>query len=469
MKPLLCSGTWRIAMVVTLISCCALSALGQIQFNGPAPGEVYREYTRIMNPNDGNLWRVTDPNINTTLYPEAAAFLPNPTISIPVNDLQGAIRAEATMSMWGGHISTHGRKVRFNGNAWIDIPDLSTANGIPAGHLGPNYINQVMVTVPVPLAHLVEGTNTFQGTNAGQLTAAQGGYGFQWGQHGWYGMIIRIYYDAGKAHTTGNISSPGLGGTFNDNPTITVSVGGAADRVDVLAYYDGYDTDGDGVYQEYHHDYHIALTDVELAIRNHVGTATSAPYSVVWNTDWVPDQAAGSIKLLARIRGTNGVWYVTPEVTGLSLARSGKSVRLYKALDTPERAWARGDLDVVRINANIAAGTILGDASAAVYYHRSWNGLDNVREPGETHYRRLNAWEDGDFGGNHFYSFDTRSVPTSVPQTGNNQFSFYSQTVAHHGMEILWPGPALAVTYTGSYASPTPAAASLASPADNAT
>ena len=49
------------------------------------------------------------------------AFLPNPEIPLTVDDLQGAVRAEATMIIWGGHISTYGKKVRFNGNAWIDL------------------------------------------------------------------------------------------------------------------------------------------------------------------------------------------------------------------------------------------------------------------------------------------------------------------------------------------------------------
>jgi hypothetical protein len=207
-----------------------------------------------------------------------------------------------------------------------------------------------------------------------------------------------------------------------------------------------------------------------MGIRNHVGTATGSPFSVVWDTKWVPDQAAGSVKLLARIRNSDGVWFVSPEVTSLSLARTGKSVQLYKPLDTPERAWARGDLDVVRIHVSIPSGATLADATDAVYMNRTWNGLDNVREPGETHYRRLNSWEDpSEYGGNHYFSFDLRSVPASQLRTGSNEFSFYSQTVAHHGMEIIWPGPGLTVEYTGSYASPVPATAVLSSPSNNAT
>jgi hypothetical protein len=469
MKKAMISGALR-AICVVLLVLVSVPVPAQVTFSGPQPGDVYREYSRIMRPTDGEQWRVTDPNINLSTYPQAAGFVPNPEIALSVDDLQDAVRAEATMAIWGGHISTHGKKVRFNGNTWIDIGELGTVNGIPPGHFGFNYIGQMMVTVPIPLSDLHEGSNIFEGTNAGQVGGPDG-YGFDWGQHGWYGMMIRIYYGNGKTHATGSITSPSQSGTMTDNPTVSVGVTGSVDRVDVLAYYDGYDTDGDGIYAEYHHDYHITLDDTELAIRNHVGTVTSAPFNVQWDTKWIPDQAAGSVKLLARIRGSNGVWYVSPEVTNLSLARTGKSVRLYKPQDTPERAWARGDLDVVRIHVNIPETTSLADATDAVYHHRSWNGLDSVHEPGETHYRRLNSWDDPeDYGGNHFFSYDVRSVPTGELHTGSNEFSFWAQTTLHHGMEVIWPGPALAVEYTGAgYNSPAPLAATLASPANNAT
>lgn len=459
----------RIFALISLVGALSGMALGQIRFDGPQSGDVYREYSRTMRTSDNEWWRVTDPNINTSVYPAAIPFLPNPQVPLTISDLAGAVRAEAVITMWGGHISTYGRKVRFNGNSWIDIPDLDGSNGIPAGHQGYNYIHQSMVTVPVPLGNLFEGGNYFEGTNAGQVGGPVG-YGFGWGQHGWYAVMIRVYYSDSKAHPTGTITSPANSGTMNESPSIAVSVQGSADRVDVLAYYDGYDTDGDGVYSEYHYDYHVTGSETDMAIRNHVGTSTSSPFSVQWNTQWVPDQTAGSVKLMARIRGSSGVWYVTPEVTNLSLARTGRSVKLYKPFDTPERAWARGDLDVVRVDVNIPAGHNLGDATAAVYHNRTWNGIDGVREPGETNYRRFNGWTDGEYGANHYFAYDVRSAPTGELRTGNNQFSFFSQTVLHHGIEIIWPGPALVVEYTGSgYVSPVPPAAALASPLNNAT
>ncbi len=365
--------------------------------------------------------------------------------------------------MWGGHVGTTGKKIRFNGNAWITIPELAQQNGIPAGHTGQCYLSEPTVTLPIPLSHLIQGTNYFQGECGGQTC-----YGFGWGQFGMYGLMVRVYYDpAVKSHPTGTITSPASRGMMADNPTITTSVTGNVDRVDILASYNGYDTDGDGIFTGYHYDYHpVTSSDATMTIRNHAGTSTSAPFQVVWNTTWVPDQTAGGIKLMARIRDNTGLWYCSPEVTDLSLGRTGFSVKLYNPTAVPERAWAHGDLPVVTIAVNIPS---VADATAAIYHNRTWNGLDSVREPGETHYRRLNSWEDVEYGGNHFFSYDIRTVPVNVLQAGTNTFTFYTQTIAHHGMEFLWPGPSIEVKYTGNYSSPVPLAAELASPATGST
>ncbi|HSQ75981.1 MAG TPA: hypothetical protein VLT13_10510, partial [Bacteroidota bacterium] len=214
----------------------------------PQPGDIYREYGRIM---EGDDWRVTDPNVDVNVYPDAANFLPNPTLSLSIDDLAGATRAEAVINIWGGHLGTYGKRISFNGNSWIDIPELGSGNGIPSGSDGYNYLSESDMVIPIPLGHLVQGNNTFQGTNSGQT----GPYSFGWGQFGWYRIIVRVYYDGSKPHSTGSITSPSNGATLAEDPTVSASVSGETDRVDFLAYYDGYDTDGDGVYQEYHHDY----------------------------------------------------------------------------------------------------------------------------------------------------------------------------------------------------------------------
>ena len=134
---------------------------------------------------------------------------------------------------------------------------------------------------------------------------------------------------------------------MGENPTITTAVtAGSVDRIDVLASYYDYTTDGDGIYTGYHYDYYpLSTSENGMTLRNHVGTVTGSGRSVTWNTDWVPDQAPGGIKLIAHLRdASTGVWYCTQEVTELSLSRTG-SVKLYTAYDMPEQAWARGDLN----------------------------------------------------------------------------------------------------------------------------
>jgi hypothetical protein len=454
--------------VLMLITVMMMTAVGQVKFKNPPPGSVYKEFVKVLNGETAFV--VVDPNIDLNRYPQATP-VPPPQIDLTVDDLTGATRAEAVITFWLGHVSTYGKAVRFNSNDWIPLPDMDTSNGIPSGHMGYNYLQEENVVVDVPLSHLIVGTNYFQGTNSGQKSAADGGYGFGWGQWGWYTMIIRVYYDpASKAHATGIISSPSQNGTMGENPTVTAAISsGSASEVQFFAYYDGYDTDGDGIYTDYHHDYMFDKYQFDLVTHNNVGNVTSAPWSTTWTTTWVPDQGAGSIKMMARIKSTDGTWYVTPEVTNLSLVRSGRSVKLYKPFDTPERCWAKGDVGPQAIHMTIPGGDNLSDATAAKYYIRTWNGANAAQEPGEGDWRRVNNWYDSRFGWDHAYSFDIRDVPTSALQSGSNEIYLYTDTFLHHAIEILWPGPALSVEYTGTYASPVPATASLVSPVSGAT
>ena len=137
------------------------------------------------------------------------------------------------------------------------------------------------------------------------------------------------------------------------------------DRVDFLAYYDGYDTDGDGVFQEYHHDYAPTAGQSAPTIKNHVGTANGGSWQVTWNTQYVPDQGGINCwhdpqrqRCLVRL----------PEATGLTLQRSGSYVRLYKPLDTPDGPGHGVILALERscIHVNIPGGDNVGNATSVL-------------------------------------------------------------------------------------------------------
>ncbi|MGB5872229.1 MAG: Ig-like domain-containing protein [Bacteroidota bacterium] len=405
-------------------------------FQPPPSGSVYREYTYRMHPN--NQWRVTDPDA-ANYFQAAADELPNPEIDLPGVDLSNATSAEVVISVWGGHTGTNPKLFRLNYNDWITVPEIETT---PSS--GQCYMSQYNVTVDVPLSDLSGGTNVLEG-NAGD----QDCYSFNWGQWGWYAIIIRVYYDPSSVdNPTGSITSPGSGGTVNENPTITATAsgGGGIAQVDFLGYYYGFDTDGDGVFTEWHRDYHVEEGDGTVNVMNHVGTAYGSPYNVTWYTDQVPDQP-GAVKFIARIKGNNGLWYVTDEVTGVTFARTSGSLVLYTPSNVPENYWVREDKQYKENNVEISNGSGI---TGGLLHARTWNGINGSMESGESKHLQVNgSWTAPEHGANHYYKYDVIGISgaSSVLYAGTNTVEFFTNTV-HHGIEILWPGAAISVAYS---------------------
>ena len=403
------------------------------------PGLVYKEFSRII-PKTNNLWRVTDPDATYVGDPanSPSTFLPNPVLSLSVSDLQGAIKAVAVIDVWGGHVGTTGKQFRLNGNNWIDIPPISNTPTNPEC-----YNHQYSIEVEVPLADLVQGTNSLEGISDRQTC-----YSFGWGQWGWYGFNLRVYYDPGqKTAPTGSIISPAAGDTIGENAVFVADAASAVgiSRVEFVGYYDDFDVDGDGVFTEWQQSYHRLLDDTSMTLRHHIGTSTAQPFTVTWDNSWVPDQPAAGIEVVTRIRDTEGLWFVTDRVSGLTLSRPGINIEMYRPTNVPEKYWVRAgrtrSSDFV-----IPAGHDLTIAESARLQAATWNGISGQAEPGEDHWTKVNGWITPDFGVNHFYSFDQVDIPLNVLQNGTNTVTFYSAT-SHHGAEILWPGPGLIVRY----------------------
>lgn len=413
-----------------MLCCITILPLTIAAQTGPQPGDIYKEYS--VNLKTGNNWRVTDPNAGNE---GAQDFLPNPVLSIDIEDLEGAVRAEAQMDIWGGHTGTTDKQFRFNGGSWIDIPNLTTT---PEGHEPECYMAEYNAIVDLPLQHLVEGGNTFEGTSGPQIC-----YNFNWGQWGWYVMIVRVYYGSEKEHTAATINNPGQGSVIHENPDLSITSDQLENIVEVqyLGKYLGYDENGDGIYDDWHQSYH------SNKLEGHIGTATSSPFNVTWNTEWVPDQEPESVSLMARVRDKNGVWYVTEAVDNLTFQRAaGTSVKMYTARDVPERFWVRAG----RKMGCFVDVTTLTDAVSARIFHRTWNaGDDNVA--GGTFSRPLffNNQMFKCYGKNHFYALSSVNVPVSTVKEGANDVSYRSST-EHHGIEILWPGPAILIQYNAA-------------------
>ncbi|MFC1648148.1 hypothetical protein ACFL1B_01685, partial [Nanoarchaeota archaeon] len=357
-----------------------------------------------------------------------STYLPNAKISVNIDDLSQAVHAEAIIDLWGGHVGTTGKKFKFNGNSWRTIPELDTT---PTS--GQCYTHQTNPVISVPLSHLKTGTNTLQGTSGGQTC-----YNFNWGQWGWYGVNLRVYYSDSKPHPDGIITSHNNGATIGEGPTIKVSASYSAgiEKVEVIAYYEGYDVDGDGYFKEWQTNFRKDQDSKTFELKNIVGSDSTAPYEIKWDTELVPSQSG--MKLKARITGKDGTVYETKPVEDITLQRSG-SVKLFKPKDVPEKHWVRdGQKKSSKVNIPSLSG-----ATSAKLIVATWNGQAN----GASHYTKINGWSTPKYGRSHFYSLDVIDVPISKLQSGDNTIQFYAAT-SHHGIEIMWPGPALIVRYS---------------------
>jgi len=398
---------------------------------------IYRDFTYVMRDN-GRDWRVTDPEAGA---PGARKFLPNPTMRIQIGDLEGATRAEAIIDLWGGHPGTSKKQLRFNGNAWIDIPELNTT---PAGIEPECFMQQWNPVVDIPLEYLREGNNTFEGMSGPQVCRASN---FGWGQWGWYGITVRVYYDpAVRTHPAGQVIYPVANAIIGENPVIRVSASGVIpiERVDVVAYYDGADENGDGIYADWHTAYVSPLSQNSMTLSEHVGTDATAPYEVKWDTHWIPDQPAQGIQFKALITDKSGMVFETQPVSGVSLQRDNVSVKHYSAEDVPEAFWVRAN-QTKESTFTIPSTDGLWNATEALVHFRTWNGIKQNAV--------INGAEVPVGGANHEFRYTTPSVPVSILATGRNVVSFNSPT-KHHGAEIAWPGPGVTVRYKDSSGSP---------------
>lgn len=408
-----------------LLGLTCLATLTVAAQKGPQPGDIYREYAVNLKTDDN--WRVTDPKAS---HLGAAEFLPNPILSIEIDDLDKAVRAEVMMDIWGGHVGTTGRRFQFNWNDWINIPQVPIL-----ATLRNCYLSQHNVIVNLPLEHIHEGTNTFRGTSGGQNCQS-----FNWGQWGWYVMMVRVYYSEDKPHTEARISYPMSGDTIGDNPDITIKPGDSASvsSIQLLGNYHGYDENGDGIYKDWHRAYH------GKEITGHIGTATEAPYELNWNTWNIPDQDARSVSLMARVRDTSGVWYVSDLVDSLTLKRPDSLwVRMYSAVGMPQGFTVRAGNTkhcFIRIDS-------LQYAMEASLFHRTWNAGDDYASGGTIDKPlQVNGHSYPCYGKNHFFALSGIQLAAANLKSGLNKTAYSSDT-EHHGIEVLWPGPSIVVRY----------------------
>lgn len=332
-------------------------------------------------------------------------------------DLEGAIRAEVTVGFDLCHRGSSGLAVAFNDNEYLRLP---TPESIPEPKVG--FFHRPYPTINVPLAHLKSGGNQLK-FRIDALPKPQGEGG--WFQNLVYNVILRVYYDAEtKPHPTGKITSISDDDVIGRKVELAVEVQPAQSpiaRVDYVGVYYDFDWDGDGIY----HEYQYAYNDDSRLI-NHIGSADKAPWQVTWDTSWVPDQKS-PVQIAARITDENGITCITEALRRLRLERPGFSVELCEPYNMPE-GWVTR-IDGKGCNFDVTGN--LANAKAAKLVFRYWGGNDDAGAIlNET---ELPLWKSG------------VELPIGALKPGQNFIS--TKKGGHHGMEIVWPGPAVLIQY----------------------
>ncbi len=94
----------RGTLVLAATALVAYMATAQVLFLQPKPGDIYREYARVVTGDDV---LVTDPD---TPNPQAQTYLPNARIPFSTDDLQDARDSvDIVITLWGGHEGTTGK------------------------------------------------------------------------------------------------------------------------------------------------------------------------------------------------------------------------------------------------------------------------------------------------------------------------------------------------------------------------
>lgn len=399
----------------------------------PQPGDVFREYTWAPtttgaaqglhvggNRKTGSRWgSILVENDNWVSAPIALGRRVN---------LQGALRLEATIEKVLNHAGTTGLGISLNGGDWIDIPDPAT---LPQP--SQEFQHHVYPTIPLPLDQLRGGPD-----NSFRLRVSAHHPNF-FPVSMIYGVIFRVYHDPTRVDAPhGRLLSPGTGDTLGREVELQIEANPGAHRikqVDYLGLYEGVNWRGDGVYRQW--QYHFLRGE----IIHHLGSTRSRPYSLTWDTAWVPDQP-GPVALAARIVDDSNLIYMTEAVTDLRLERPNLSVELCKPSDVSPR-WTTSRAS------HQESFTVKGNLDHARRARLVWSSWS----PGYMNGVFINDVKVFDREGPlyNYYDHEVEVSDLSMFKSGKNVLrtgmSERPDGKGVHGMEVNWPGIMVLIQY----------------------
>lgn len=405
--------------VFSSVSGILIVALPSIMLAAPRPGDLFREYR----------WTNVDGDAGGSLRVGGRLDYGGGPVELEHEfDLDDATRVELVIEKLLCHDGTRCLAISVNDHEWIEFPE---AKGIPVPQW--DYQHHIYPVVDVPLEQLKAG----KGNQVRLRVDKQ--HSWRWPQNLIYGVHFRVYYDTErKPHPTGRLVSPienARLGTEVELRAEASSPNGRIERVDFIGRFEDVNLEGDGSYAQWHYHY------VRSRLAGHIGSATTAPWSMTWDTSWIPDQPR-PFQLAAWITDETGLTLFTEAVDGLTFDRGGLSVELCKPYDVPKK-WVtrKGECEEkFRIRGELARAT------AAQLVWCSWS-------PGYMEGVYINGQKVFDREGPR-YAYYVHRVPLedlAVLRAGENVLrtgktpKYNSKMV--HGMEVNWPGIMVLIQY----------------------
>ena len=170
-----------------------------------------------------------------------------------------------------------------------------------------------------------------------------------------------------------------------------------------------------------------------------VGTATEAPFEVDWNTSMIPAQDHLEVRALIEFTDAPELRYLTKPIKHLKIEhRNGENVRLFESNDIPSPFWSRANR---RKTCSIDLSIDPGDILEAELHVVSWTGgAGTIKEYFTLNGKHFPVAE----GSKHETIYTRIPVDPALLRRGKNELVLLSDTT-HHGIEIMLPGPVLAV------------------------
>jgi len=343
-------------------------------------------------------------------------------------DLFLASGAEFYGEAWGGHPGTANKRITINGRRTYLLPRVGTEEG---------HCTYFYPAVPLQLTDLVNGYNAIQ-------FAVDKGTTF-WGHMLVDNAAVRVALTnrhpdlvrLGLEDFTATVTTTAL----PDAEGFALELAcppGAVSRIASVAFqgwYEGYDENGNLERLDWH-----GFTKHRLPA-GILGEATSPPFTVTWDTSMLPAQPEAAVRAAVRFKEDTNLVYLTAAAGGLAIPERERSrVVLVAPRDLPDHFWSRAnqrktctlhlDLDPALVErAELHVVTWTGGAGRVKEYFT----LNQVHYPVAE-------------GDRHELVYSRLPVPPSTLKRGANRIALLSDT-EHHGIEIIYPGPALMVRY----------------------